>query len=111
MSGLAHSFLDEIDKIAAAATPKVTMPPSPLEMQNKMMQDQIDNVNLTVQMDQAQQAQQTIEQQKQMQMQQEQEQAMKQQQEAQQQQAMAQQGQQPQELPGNPQDAVVAEGQ
>lgn len=108
MSSFADSFIAEIIKVAAGVSaPKVQPPMSPLEMENKMMQDNIDNVNLRVQMDQARQAESAIEQQKQMQQQQQQEQMQRQQEQA----AQAQ-GQAPgPELPGNPQEAVIPEGQ
>lgn len=102
MSSFGMSFLDELLKVAAVATAKkIEMAPTPLEMENKMMQDYIDNVNLKVQKEQAEQAVQAMEQQKAMQQQQ---QMMQQQQQAQQQ--GAQQG----GAPANPQEAL-AEGQ
>lgn len=110
MTAFAESFIDEIIKVAAASSvSKIQMPPSPKEMENKMLQEEIDNVNLKVQAEQAQQAAAAMEQQKAMQQQQQQAEAMKaQQQQQQQQQAAEQGGGAP--LPGNPQGAVIEEG-
>lgn len=108
MSRFADTFLEELTKLAAstgARASKLEAPMSPLEMENKMMQDRIDNINLRVQMDQAQQAEAAVEQQKQMQ----QQQAMEQQARQQQQQAQqAQQGGGPEGgIPLNPQEAAA----
>ena len=99
------AFLDELEKIAAAAANGKPLVQSPVATENELIREQLDNIALKQQLKQTMQALQQQEAMEQQQMQQQM--AMQQQQMAMQQQQQAQGGEQ---QPGEQQGAEQAQG-